>query len=415
MHEHLSRSVDAIVDRLVAIRRRVHRRPELGLQEHETAALIAETLGEAGLEVQTGVGGTGVVAVVRGGKRGKCIGLRADMDALPIQEATGLPFASEKPGVMHACGHDMNVTMVLGAALALQQHRAGLCGRVKVVFQPAEETIGGALRMIADGVLDRPRMDAIVAVHAWTDPVGHVTLRYGENLAAADTVRIVVQGKGAHAAMPHRASDPVVAAANLILALQQIASRRVDPIAPVVVSICRVEGGRAFNVIPEEVALLGTVRTLGGKVQDFVEAEVKRIAREAARTYGCRAKVTYVRGCPALHHDEALTRLAEETCRELLGRKAVRLAPHPNMGAEDFAFFAQHLPATQIAVGVAAPGKPEPVLHQPTFMADEGGLGVGAKVLAGVAWRYLNGRGEGTGDRGQERHGGTTRPRARVG
>jgi amidohydrolase len=392
MIRELCASIDRAQRQLLRIRRQIHRRPELGFQETETAALLAETLREAGLAVRTGVGGTGVVGVIRGGRPGRCIGLRADMDALPIQEETGLPFASERPGMMHACGHDANVTMTLGAALALQEHREKLRGKVKIVFQPAEETVGGALRMLADGVLERPRMHAMVAVHAWTEPVGVVTLRYGENLAAADKLSITVRGEGAHAAAPHRGRDPVVAAANVILALQQIASRRVDPVRPVVVSICRVQGGSAFNIIPQEVELLGTVRTLGGEVQDFVEAEVKRVAHDAAKAYGCRAKVVYTRGCPALVHDEALTRLAEETCRKLLGAENVRLGPDPNMGAEDFAFFAEHLPVTQVAVGVAPPGKAPPVLHSPTFLADERGISVGAKALASIAWTYLSGQ-----------------------
>jgi amidohydrolase/hippurate hydrolase len=391
MFAHLTRAIGGLTDRLVALRRQVHRRPELGFEEHETAALLAQTLRDAGLDVRTGIGGTGIVAIVSGEKRGKCLGLRADMDALPIQEATGLPFASEKPGVMHACGHDLNVAMVLGAALVLQEHRSELRGKVKIVLQPAEEVVGGAKRMIEDGVLERPRLDAMVAVHTWHEPVGTVTLRYGENLAAADTVKIIVLGRGAHAAMPHRSHDPVVAAASIILALQQIVGRRVDPVRPVVVSLCRVEGGSAFNIIPEQVSLLGTVRSLGGEVQDFVEAEIKRIARDAARAYGCRAKVTYTRGCPALIHDEALTHLAEDTCREVMGSEAVLLGPDPCMGAEDFAFFAQHMPVTQIAVGIATPGRPQPIFHHPGFIADEGALPIGAKVLACVAWRYLNG------------------------
>ncbi len=391
MLEQLCREVDRFTDEMVVLRRRIHRRPELAMEEHETAGLIADVLTQAGIDHKTGVGGTGVVAVVRGKGRGKCIGLRADMDALPIQEETGLEFASETKGIMHACGHDCHVAMLLGTGLALHRHRERLRGRVKLIFQPAEEVVSGAPKMIADGVLERPRMDAIVAVHVWKDPVGVISLRYGEHLAAADGVQITVRGKGGHGAMPHLTADPILAAANLIVGLQQIASRRVDPVKPAVVSICKIEGGTAFNIIPDEVKLLGTVRTFGGEVQDLVEGEVKRIARETARAYGCEARVSYRRSCPALAHDEALTRRAEEACAEIVGAENVKLEADPCMGAEDFAFFAQHMPATQVAVGARDPEGPELLFHHPTFSPDERALPVGAKALACLAWRYLNG------------------------
>jgi amidohydrolase len=391
MLQQLCAEVDGLRNDMIGWRRRIHRRPELAFQEHETSALVADVLANAGIDHRTGVGGTGVVGVVRGGRRGKCIGLRADMDALPIQEATGLDFASEKPGVMHACGHDCHTAILLGAGLALHRHREKLRGRVKLIFQPAEEAVSGAPRMIADGVLERPRMDAVVAVHMWKDPVGVVSLRYGEHLAAADGVQITIRGKGGHGAMPHVAADPILGAANVIVALQQIASRRVDPVKPAVVSICKIEGGTAFNIIPEEVKLLGTVRTFGGEVQDLVEAEVKRIARQTARAYGCRARVSYRRSCPALLHDEALTRLAEETCAQVLGAESVKVETDPCMGSEDFAFFAEHVPATQVAVGARAPDGPELVFHHPGFSPDEGALPIAAKALASLAWRYLDG------------------------
>jgi amidohydrolase len=228
-------------------------------------------------------------------------------------------------------------------------------------------------------------------VHVWKDPVGTISLRYGEHLAAADGIDITVKGKGGHGAMPHAAADPVLAAANVILALQQIVSRRVDPVRPAVVSVCRINGGSAFNIIPHEVKLQGTVRTFGGDTQDLVEAEVKRIARAAAKTYGCTAHVKYTRSCPALIQDDAVTRLVEETCRELASVQSVVLEADPCMGSEDFAFFAQQVPATQVAVGVRDPQGPEPVFHSPEFRVDERGLRVGAEALASVAWRFLNG------------------------
>ncbi|MBM3475249.1 MAG: amidohydrolase [Armatimonadetes bacterium] len=392
MRDALTRTVADLNDEMIALRRQLHRRPELAMQEHETAALIAAKLRSEGLGVSEGVGGTGVVGLVRGKRRGKCIGLRADMDALPIREETGLPFASEVPGVMHACGHDCHVAMVWAAGVALHRQRERLRGTVKLVFQPAEETVSGAAGMIAGGVLGNPKVDAAIAVHVWKEPVGTISLRYGEHLAAADGFDIVVRGKGGHGAMPHLAADPVLAAANVVLALQQIVARRLDPVRPAVVSVCRIHGGSAFNIIPGEVTLRGTARTFGGETQDLVEAQLKRVARDAAKAYGCTARVKYTRSSPALVHNEALTRLAEETCREVLGKENVRLEPDPCMGSEDFAFFAERVPATQVAVGVAPAGGPVPVFHSAKFAPDERGLEVGARAMASVAWRFLNGK-----------------------
>ncbi|MGQ9732060.1 MAG: M20 metallopeptidase family protein [Candidatus Zipacnadales bacterium] len=390
MLQQISEAVTKIADEMITIRREIHRHPETALQEHQTAALIAQQLSKAGIEVHTGVGKTGVVGIVRGAKRGKCIALRADMDALPIPEKTGLPYASQIPGVMHACGHDCHVAMVLAAGWVLQQHRERLKGCVKLIFQPAEESVCGAPLMIAHGVLERPKLDAIVAVHVWKNPVGTISLRYGEHLAAADRFTITIQGKGGHGATPHLAADPVLAAANVILALQQIVARRLDPVRPAVVSVCRINGGSAFNIIPDEVTVQGTARTFGGSTQDLVEEELKRVAKGAAKTYGCRAKVSYTRSCPALVHNEALTRLTQKVCEELLGEKKVIIEREPCMGAEDFAFFAAHVPATQVAVGIQDPHGPEVVFHSSHFVVDERGLLVGAQALVCVAWRFLN-------------------------
>jgi amidohydrolase/hippurate hydrolase len=387
----LDETIAELNDEMIALRRQIHHHPELALQEYGTAAAVAGRLRDVGIEVREGVGGTGVVGLVKGKRRGKCIALRADMDALPIQEATRLPFASTVPGVMHACGHDCHVAMLWAAGAALQRERDRLRGTVKLIFQPAEEAVSGAPMMIADGVLDDPPVDAAVAVHVWKDPVGTLSLRYGEHLAAADGFEIAVRGKGGHGAMPNAAADPVLGAAGVILALQQIVSRRVDPVRPGVLSVCQVNGGSAFNIIPDEVMLRGTVRTFGGDTQDLMEAEVTRIARDAAKAYGCSAKVKYTRSCPALIHDEALTRLVEAACRETTSATAVTLEADPCMGAEDFAFFAQRVPATQVAVGVGTPGAPEPLFHNARFLVDERGLAVGAEALAQVAWRFLGG------------------------
>jgi len=401
VRDEIKQLADQIAPRLTVIRHQIHRHPELAFCEEQTAALVAGALGELGLRVQTGVGKTGVVGLLEGAgatpRRGslgstsaRCFGIRVDMDALPIQEETGLPFASEVPGVMHACGHDCNTTMGLGAAMILSQLRERLGGGVKFIFQPAEEGEGGAKAMIEDGVLEDPRMDGIVAAHVDAElRVGTVGFKPGVALAAADQIRITVQGQGSHAAHPEQSHDPIVAAAHVILALQTIASRRVGPAEPVVVTIGTIHAGQAPNVIPSQVRLLGTVRTRSEELRDRMPQLIEEVASSAAAALGCTVELEYQRGAPPLKHDDELTEVAAQACRELLGEEQVRVEESKSMGAEDFALFAQALPATQLAVGGVGEGQEKPIGHHPNFMVDEGCLPVGAAALAAVAVRFL--------------------------
>ncbi|MFQ6132563.1 MAG: M20 family metallopeptidase [Armatimonadota bacterium] len=390
MLEEIKRLAEELTPRLVEVRRQIHQHPELAFCEEQTAALVAKVLTENDVPVRTGVGKTGVVGLIAA-PGGKCFGIRTDMDALPVEEDTGLPFASQIDGIMHACGHDCNTTMGLGAGLILSRLREHLGGAAKLIFQPAEEGMGGAQAMIADGVLDDPPMDGIVAAHVDADlPVGSVGFKPGVALAAADEITILVQGKGAHAAHPEQSRDPVVAAAQVVLALQTVPSRRVEPGEPVVVTIGAIHGGEAHNVIPPQVRLRGTVRTRNEELRDQMPALIEEAASNAAAALGCTVELRYERGAPVLKHDDALTDMAAGVCRDLLGEDNVDVSESKSMGAEDFAVFAEAVPATQMTVGGVGEGQEKPIGHHPRFMVDEGCLPVGAAALAAVAMRFLS-------------------------
>ncbi len=390
MYDRIRAIADETAPWLVEIRRQIHRWPELPFTEERTAGLVADTLEGLGMPHKAGIGKTGVVGVIeRAGT--KCFGIRTDMDALPIQEETGLEFASERPGIMHACGHDCNTTMGLGAAMILSRLREELPGSVKFVFQPAEEGEGGAKAMIEDGVLEDPAMDAIVAAHVdGSFQTGRIGLKTGIALAGADEFSVRVIGLGAHAAHPDEAKDPVVAAAQAVLALQTIVSRRVAPSQPAVVTVAAIHGGEAFNVIPQEVELRGTVRTRSDELRERMPGLLEEVIGAAVGAHGCTFEIRYKRGAPMLRHDGALTELTAKTCRELLGEDAVAVSPGDSMGAEDFSWFAEQIPATALAVGAVAEGQEKPQGHHPKFMVDEGCLPVGAAALAAVAWAFLS-------------------------
>ena len=388
--DEIRTAVQQLEPQLIELRHDLHRHPELGFQEQRTSALVLERLQEAGLKVRQGVAKTGIVALVEG-DGDRCLALRGDMDALPIQEEADVPYKSERPGLMHACGHDVHTTVVLGAALVLQGLRERLPGKVKFIFQPAEETVGGAQPMIEEGALEDPAPEAICAIHtdgsyAW-DTIG---LRYGENLAAADVVEIEIVGQGVHAAMPHEGRDPILASAGVILALQQLASRRVDPTDAVVLSICAIEGGSAFNIIPPQVKMKGTVRTLGEPVRKQMETLVREVAEKTAAAYGCAARVNYMRGCPPLVNDLDLTAIMEKALKGALGEERVVFRDKPIMGAEDFAYFAERIPGTQLMLGIkGSADAPKISFHDPRFTADDRCIATGVTALCAAAIEYL--------------------------
>jgi len=376
---------------IIAWRRRIHQHPELGFQEWETGRLVAEVLKEAGLEVQTGIAGTGVVGVLWGNRRAKGIAVRADMDALPITERTDLPFASVRPGVMHACGHDAHVAIALGAACLLAEVRQELPGTVKLIFQPCEETPpGGALAMLRAGVLSNPAVDAVVALHVNPHlPVGAVGLKAGVAMASVDSFTLTVRGKSGHSSSPHLAVDAIVVAAHAVLALQSLPGRLINPLEPVVLSIGTVRGGVKSNVVAEEVVMTGTVRALSPEVRRQVPELMRRLLDGVVLAYGASYELDYQEGYPLLVNDAELLGLVERSCRQVVGGERALRLPLPAMGSEDFAYFAQARPAVHFDLGVGKPQGPNYPWHHPCFDLDEEALPLGAALLAQICWDYL--------------------------
>ncbi|PRY94059.1 M20 aminoacylase family protein [Donghicola tyrosinivorans] len=360
---------------ITAWRRDFHANPELMFDVHRTADIVAQRLRDFGCdEVVTGLGRTGVVGVIKGREAGRTVGLRADMDALPIEETTGKPYASTVPGKMHACGHDGHTSMLLGAAKYLAETR-NFAGTAVVIFQPAEEGGGGGREMCKDGMMDRFAIDEVYGMHNWPGmPVGKFAIRAGGFFAATDQFQITLHGRGGHAAKPHETIDPVVLSSHVIQALQTISSRVVDPVHQVVVSVTSIESSsKAFNVIPERVVLKGTVRTLDESIHDLVEERVIKLATQTADAHGGRAEVNYIRAYPVMVNHDAETEFAADAARALTGQ--CDQAPLI-MGGEDFSFMLQERPGAYILVGN---GDSAPVHHPDYDFNDE-------VIPAGCSW-----------------------------
>jgi len=394
-----------ILPRVVAWRRDFHEHPELGNREVRTARLVADHLRALGLEVRTDVAHTGVIGVLRGGRPGKVVALRADMDALPVTELVDLPFASkaraeyngQQVGVMHACGHDNHVAILMGVAEVLAGMKQQLPGIVLFLFQPAEEGApngeeGGAALMLKEGAFASPKPDAVFGLHVITLPVGHIGYRAGGAMASSDEIRIVVRGRQSHAAMPWGGVDPIVAASQIVLGLQTIVSRQSNLTkAPAVVTIGVINGGVRFNIIPDSVVLVGTVRTLDAGMQKDVHARIVRTAESIAAASGATAEVQAIYNYPVTVNDAELTRWALPTLERAAGKGKAYEVP-PLMGAEDFSYFAQQVPGLYLFLGIVPEGKDPagvPTNHSPLFFADEAALPVGVRALAGLAVDYL--------------------------
>lgn len=354
------------LDELTEFRRDLHRNPELLYDVECTAAKVADALRAAGVdEVVTGIGRTGVVGVIRGNTdtRGRMIGLRADMDGLPITEATGAPWASTKPGLMHACGHDGHTTMLLGAARQFAESRA-FDGTVVVIFQPAEEGGAGAKAMIDDGLFERFPVQEIYGLHNLPNiPIGHFAIATGPVMASVDEIRIRVDGIGGHAAFPHETVDPITVTASLIQAVQTIVSRNVDPLKSAVVSITTINGGDAFNVIPPTMTLIGTVRTLDESVRDLVEKRLRKAVAGIADAFGATAELEYIRMYPVTVNHAANVEKAARAAAEVAGAANVVIDKAPTMGGEDFAFMLEAVPGAFIFAG----NGPSAGLHHPQY------------------------------------------------
>jgi amidohydrolase len=381
---------EADVKELTDTRRDLHAHPELAFEEVRTAGIVAERLKAIGLSPRTGVGKTGVLAMVKGGRAGKTVMLRADMDALPIQEENQVPYRSQNAGKMHACGHDCHTSILLAVSKQLTREAASLPGNVRLCFQPAEECGGGADAMIADGALRDPKPDATFGLHVWQDlDLGTVGVTPGPFMAAVDEFEVTVTGKGSHAAMPHFSLDPVVCLAHIITALQTIASRTVNPLLEVVVSVTQVKAGTAFNIIPETAWMNGTVRVFDPDVWKMLPDRFRAIVDGVSAAFGCKATIDYRRHNRPTVNDPGMARIAHAAAAEVVGERNVR-GDVRTMGGEDFSAFLAQVPGCFIAVG-SRNAKRGLVWdhHHPRFDVDEAVLEIGAEILLRTTRRFL--------------------------
>jgi amidohydrolase len=379
-------------DEMTAWRRDLHAHPELGFEEVRTSALVADKLRAFGLdEVHTGIAKTGVVGVLRAGAAGRAIGLRADMDALPIDEPTGLPYASKHTGRMHACGHDGHTTMLLGAARYLAETR-NFDGTIYFIFQPAEEMRGGGRVMIEEGLFERFPAEQVFGMHNWPRiPAGRFAMRPGPVMAAADRIEIHLTGDGGHGAMPHFARDPLIAGAQIVSALQTIVARNADPVDRAVVSITQFHAGTTDNVIPGAAFLGGTARSFSPEMRALIERRLGEIARGIGQALQVEVDCRYERGYPATVNSEAETELAATAAAEIVGGDQVDRAPAPVMGAEDFAFMLERRPGAYVFIGNGG-GADAPMVHNPDYKFNDQILPYGASYWARLAEQLLPAR-----------------------
>ncbi len=380
----------ALTEQLVADRRHFHRNPELGLKEHDTAAYVAERLRKLGVEVQTGIAVTGVVGLIHGTKPGRVVMLRADMDGLPITEETGAEYASQRPGVMHACGHDGHTAILLAVAEVLMQRREQINGTVKLVFQPAEEGPGGAKPMIEAGVMESPHVDACFGLHLSNNhAVGTMVVQGGPVQASSDEFELIVDGVGGHGAAPHQTVDPIVVGAAIVSELQRIVSREVDPLDAAVITVGSFHAGTKHNIITRRAEMQGTIRTLNDATQDFLHQRLREVATKVAEAARATCEVRIHKLYPVTVNDEAMAEFARSIARTIVPPEQV-IHSRPIMGAEDMSFFLQEAPGCFVFLGSA---NAERNLHHPhhssLFDFDEACLPTGVELLATLALSYL--------------------------
>ena len=384
-------AMHAYADEFVALRHDIHQHPELSFKEQRTSDLVAERLQSWGYQVERGLGGTGLVGQLKRGSGQRRLGLRADMDALPIVEQTGLAYASRHQGVMHACGHDGHTSMLLCAAKALAES-GRFSGTLNLIFQPAEEygtADSGAVRMMNDGLFTKYPCDAIFGIHnmpGW--PQGHLIFHTGAMMASSDKVVITITGRGGHGAMPHKAVDPVVAAASLVMALQTVVARNVDPMGMGVVTVGVLQAGRANNVIPETAHLELSVRSLDPKVRNLLQERITELVHAQAKSFGCTAQIDYQRGYAVLINTEQETEFARQAGLELLGEKQVVPQGAALGGSEDFAFMLEHCPGSYLLIG-NGDGAGDCMVHNPGFDFKDGNVVIGAAYWKLLAERFL--------------------------
>jgi len=388
----LKEEIELFTDEVISIRRNVHMNPEIGFQEFKTSSLIKDYLNEIGLEVRSNIAKTGVVGILHGKDPSRTVLLRADMDALPIEELNEISYKSRNPGVMHACGHDGHVAMLLVAAKVLARHRDKLKGNVKFVFQPSEERDpGGAIEMIEEGVLEKPHVDYAFGMHLGNMfEKGSIALKEGVFMAEADSFKINIDGNGGHAAYPHLSVDPIVIASNIVLSLQTVVSREINPIEPVVVTVGKISSGDAFNVIPEKAELLGTVRTLDRKISEVIPGKIERIIKNIASAYRGSAELEYKFGYPPLINQAEGTKFVKRIAELIVGKENILEAPI-SMGGEDMAYFLQKVPGAFFWLGSMNKerGLDKP-LHSQYFDFDESVLPIGVEFHVRAALEIFN-------------------------
>ena len=388
----MSRSVEstitvprAVVADVIELRRDIHLYPELGFEEVRTSGVVADRLRRLGYEVKTGIAETGVVGILRTGRPGRCVLLRADMDALPIHEESGLPFASTVPGKMHACGHDAHVAILLGAAGMIMERKDALRGTIVLCFQPAEEGKGGAAAMIKEGLLDDPHVDAVYGLHVWSQhQAGIVLTRPGPMMAASDSIEVTIKGRGGHGAQPDHTVDPIVAAAQFVTAMQTIVSRGVDPLEPAVVTIGSIHGGTTHNVIPDEVRLLGTVRTFNEELRDGMATKIETVLSGCCSSSAAAYDYTYLRRYPVTSNHAGETAYLIDLATKTLGLQNVGEQPKI-MGAEDFSFMLQRRPGCFFFLGAQVDPKVDAPHHSPRFRIDERAFENGVRMMVALA------------------------------
>ncbi|AFY99840.1 M20 family metallopeptidase [Calothrix sp. PCC 6303] len=389
MLSHIQDLAAKLAPRLLEIRRHIHSHPELSGQEYQTAAYVAGVLSSSGIHVKEGIGKTGVIGeLASSGEDQRILAIRTDMDALPIQERTGLDFASKETGIMHACGHDVHTTVGLGTAMVLSRLSEALPGKVRFLFQPAEEIAQGANWMVQDGAMED--VSAILGVHVFPSiPGGCVGLRYGALTAAADDLEITIIGESGHGARPHEAIDAIWIASQVITTLQQAISRTQNPLRPVVLSIGQINGGRAPNIIADKVSLRGTVRSLHPQSRANLPEWIENIVTSVCSAYGAKCQVDYRQGVPSVQNDYALTQLLQSSAEEAWGSDCVQILPEPSLGAEDFSVYLDHAPGSMFRLGVGFPerGNNHP-LHHPQFEVNEAAIITGVVTMAYAGYKY---------------------------
>ncbi len=381
---------EQIDEHLCAIRRQLHQQPELSFAEYETSKTIEKCLDEWGIPYRR-VCGTGIVVDIWGERGdGRRLALRADIDALPIQEESGLSFSSRRLGVMHACGHDGHTAILLGAAYHLWKHRSQFKGMVRCIFQPGEEADGAAKRLIESGVLENPQIEAAVALHLWPHlPFGAVGLKEGGVTASCDDFVIEVKGKGGHAGRPHQAIDAIAIGIEVFRSLEHLAVRMNNPVEPLVIHVGKIQGGTASNVVADHLRMEGTIRTLSEEVRKGVKAKICQMVEGVAGQYGGRAHILYRDGNPAVCNDPAVMAAVKQSASEIVGEAHIHLLPHPSMGADDFGYFAQQVPSTYFRLGIQQEGQETYDLHHPKFWFNDAIIPIGGKLFTQIALNWL--------------------------